>query len=443
MNFLSMNEVASNSSVYINIANRLVGLLGNLGVVAVVIFMLDVQMQGFYYTFYSLVFLKFFAELGLSFAVVQIISHLASTPERSEDLKSHTWFFTKWFAIASLLLGLVLMPAILIFEEQYTEIENYDQRIVLPWLVLSISTCASVFLNGMVSVIEGHKKILSVSKIRLAQSAANIVVVITCLIAGLELWSLALGAVAGITSAAWGISKFYSLFKVDAMSKQRSVDWKGEIWPFQWRLGASWVSGFFIFYSLTPIVLRFVGPEAAGQLGMSLQLFQAINSIGILFVSTHSAVFGGLIAQKRTQEMEKKFITCSIKSTIFLTLLLIIFWLSKMVSDYYFYDTISIRILENSMLLIVMIACLCNHVFFMMNYFFRCFKAEALWLLSIINSISTIGLALIFVPIGGVFAATAIYAGNAFLFWIIIGVPYCLHWRHSLVKQQEILQRSA
>lgn len=431
-----MPNIGSDSSVYINILNRLLGLFGNLGVIVVIIFALDIQMQGFYYTFYSLVFLKFFAELGLGFAVVQIISHITSSSERVDDLKPHTWFFIKWFGIASIVLCVALMPAILIFKEQYIEIENYDLRIISPWLVLSLATGVSVFLNGLISIIEGHKQILSVSKIRLMQSAANIIVVVTGLMVGAELWSLALGGIAGVISAAWGISKFRSLFAVDAVSKKRSVDWVEEIWPFQWRLGVSWISGFFIFYCLTPIALRFDGPEAAGRLGMSLQLFQAINSIGILFVSTHSAVFGGLIAQRKFRQMKTTFLSSVKKATLFLGLLLVGFWLTKLSSDYYFGDLVSARLLSNHQLIIVTIACICNHVFFVMNYFFRCFKVEALWFLSLMNSVATIVLAIVFVPSNGVLAAVIIYAFNAFVFWILIGTPYCLKWQRSIVRSE-------
>src|SRR5690606_7861561 len=102
-----------------------------------------------------------------------------------------------------------------------------------------------------------------------------------------------------------------------------------------------------------PIVLSFVGPEAAGRLGMSLQLFQAINSVGILFVSTHSAVFGGFIAQGKLHQMETTFLSSVKKSTLFLGVLLTGFWSVKLVSDYYLDDLISGRLLPNNQLLIV------------------------------------------------------------------------------------------
>ncbi len=430
-----MEAMNSNRAVYVNIMNRAIGLFGSFGLIFVIILTLDIDMQGFYYTFYSLIFLKFFSELGLNFAVVQIISHLKSSPNTIKNLNAYTKFFVKWFAYASILLLGILLPIILVFENQYHVIENYQQRIIMPWIVLSFATSIGVFLNGLISIIEGHRQIVGVSKIRLIQSLGNICTVAGGLFLGFELWSLAMGGVVSAILTCWGISKFSLYFKMPAEIDCVTVDWRREIWPFQWRLAISWISGFFIFYCLTPIVLKFDGPEAAGKLGMSLQMIQAVNSIAIIFVSTHSAIFGSLIAQQKYTQMGSEFLKSAAKSSIFLVILLGGFWIGKTILNIFSDDILLHRLVSNNELLLLTLASLSNHAFFVMNYFFRSFKDESLWFLSLLNSIFIIGLALIFIPIYGASVATMIYAANSLLFWMVIGPPYFLKRRNILLSR--------
>ena len=41
------------------------------------------------------------------------------------------------------------------------------------------------------------------------------------------------------------------------------VSWKHEIWPFQWRIAVSWMSGYFIFDLINPVAFYFCGPVDA------------------------------------------------------------------------------------------------------------------------------------------------------------------------------------
>ena len=38
-----------------------------------------------------------------------------------------------------------------------------------------------------------------------------------------------------------------------------AMDWKTEMWPFQWRIAVSWVCGFFISQLFNPVLFRYRG----------------------------------------------------------------------------------------------------------------------------------------------------------------------------------------
>ena len=86
----------------------------------------------------------------------------------------------------------------------------------------------------------------------------------------------------------------------------RHISWKTEIWPFQWRIAISWISGYFVLSEHSnPFLFAFKGPVAAGQMGMSLSFANSLMVIAMAWVSTKAAPFGALIA--RFRELDTTF----------------------------------------------------------------------------------------------------------------------------------------
>jgi len=391
-------------------------------------------MQGFYFTFYSLIFLRLFADLGLGYAVVQIISHSFADIRYKSKLDAYKKLFVNWFVIVSIIMFFVLVPAILFFKSRFILIDNYPIRIIAPWILLAAGISVDVFISGLLYILEGYQKILEANSIRLYQSITKLTLIVGVLLTGGELSALAFGYIGSVVIGAKYLFKHKHLFKIDRHIDYTPINWSKEIWPFQWRLAMSWISGFFIFYSLTPLVMKFSGPISAGQMGMSLQLFQAINSISMLYVSTYSATFGYLIATNQIRVMEKLFKSNLLKSSILLLFFLSLFWLLNIsfVPHIKLFDN---RLLDGTSLWLLTGACVCNHIFFSMNYYFRSFKEEPLWAISVTNSIVIIALSSILCAKNGTYGAVLVYTGSNLFFWVLIGLPFFFHRRKKLYVQ--------
>ena len=80
-----------------------------------------------------------------------------------------------------------------------------------------------------------------------------------------------------------------------------------EVWPFQWRIAVSWLCGYFIFQLYNPVLFAFRGAVAAGQMGMSLSLANALSSVAISWISTKAAPFGAMIARKEFPQLDRLF----------------------------------------------------------------------------------------------------------------------------------------
>ena len=83
------------------------------------------------------------------------------------------------------------------------------------------------------------------------------------------------------------------------------VSWAQEIWPFQWRIAVSWMSGYFVFDIINPIAFYFCGPVAAGRLGMSFQVVRMITNVSLTWIYTKAPPFGMLIAARAWSELER------------------------------------------------------------------------------------------------------------------------------------------
>jgi hypothetical protein len=85
------------------------------------------------------------------------------------------------------------------------------------------------------------------------------------------------------------------------------VRWRTEVWPMQWRMALSWVGGWFVFQVFSPVVFAYQGAAAAGRMGMTVTLSQAVVSIGSAWTTPKAAVFGQLAAQRDYRAMDRKF----------------------------------------------------------------------------------------------------------------------------------------
>jgi len=104
--------------------------------IVVIAHFLSPELQGYYYTFNSLIALQIFAELGLNFAIIQFASHemaqlswqpdgtVSGQPEAKRRLQSLLHFAFSWFGVAALLMIAILLPAGLYFLMQIKQ---------MPW----------------------------------------------------------------------------------------------------------------------------------------------------------------------------------------------------------------------------------------------------------------------------------------------------------------------
>lgn len=276
-------------------------------------------MQGFYYTFGSILLLQTFAELGIGVAITQFASHewanlrigknrtVEGDPNSLSRLASLVQIAFKWYFIAAVIAIVGLSIGGYVFFSQ-SPTQNVSWK--LPWISLCVFTGINLFTIAIWSVLEGCNQISNVYYWRFFQRLLSNLVGWGAILLGADLWTASIMAFAGIIFAGFFLRRdYWEFFKTLLLKKSEGprISWRTEILPFQWRIAVDWVYSYFILSLFTPVIFYYNGPIIAGQMGMTWSLVSVLSTTGLAWVLPRVPQFGILVAQKRYDEMDRLF----------------------------------------------------------------------------------------------------------------------------------------
>jgi O-antigen/teichoic acid export membrane protein len=195
----------------------------------------------------------------------------------------------------------------LLLEDAYPlEIIRQDVAWQGAWWMIAVTAACALAINPAWSLLEGCNQVAVLAKFRFWASLASFAVNALALIAGAGIYASAIGAAGSLLVSVGYLTLRWKPFLSQFLERPRHgrVSWAQEIWPFQWRVAVSWMSGYFIFDIINPIALYFCGPVAAGRLGMSFQIVRMISNAAMTWVSTKAPRFGMLIAARAWSELD-------------------------------------------------------------------------------------------------------------------------------------------
>lgn len=354
--------------------------------------------QGYYYTFGSILAIQIFFELGLNGIITQYVAHENSHLSWSNNfeligdikyksrLSSILHLCIKWFSIISILLLSALLISGLFFFTHFENKESEEITWKIPWTILACSTSLTFILTPLLAFLEGLDKVKEVAKIRLYQQIGYLIVFFTLMYYGAKLYS---GAIASMLSFCIGISIIIVKYKQLLVNiwKQKVADWVinylREIFPYQWRIALSWMSGFFIFQLFNPVLFATEGPVVAGQMGMSLAVLNGLSGVSMSWITTKVPVFSKYIAQKAYETLDDLF-NKTLKQIQFINIGGLIIFILTIFCLQYFELGIANRFLPLFPLILLSITVFINQMVFAWATYLRCHKKEPF----LINSIA-------------------------------------------------------
>ena len=267
------------------------------------------EVQGFYYTFGSLLALQSFVELGLYVVVLNVASHewahlgldeagrIVGRPDALSRLVSLGRFVGKWYAVASVLFVVGVGTAGHIF---FSQGPNPGVAWGSPWWSLVILSGLLLWTLPLNSLLEGCNQVTTIQKFRLSQLVLRNLALWLTLALGGGLWTAVATAGVGLLSNVYLLGVQYRGFFKSFFSLPTGprIDWKTEIWPMQSRLALSGTFSYFMFQTFNPVMFHYHGAVVAGQMGMTWSLVSAIGGVASKWLQPKVPRFGMLIARK-------------------------------------------------------------------------------------------------------------------------------------------------
>jgi O-antigen/teichoic acid export membrane protein len=368
--------------------------------------------QGYYYTFGSILAIQVFFELGLSNIITQFVAHenanliwkdrisFTGPKESSSRLASLLRFTVRWFGVIAVLLFFGLLIAGYFFFGIFGKSDVYVKW-QIPWVILSITTSLSLMVSPILAFFEGLGRVKEVARIRMIQQIAQLSLVLLFFSLGFKLFSAPIAAIASFTIVPLWIllgSKIKLIQFLWGKIGEWKVNYRLEIFPFQWKIALSWISGYFIFQLFNPVLFATEGAVVAGQMGMTLSILNAILTLASSWMSTKVPVFAGLIAQKDYKKLDYLFNKTLLHSTflnafgliVFFTLIFVLRYFDIKIGGKNFAD----RFLSFFPMFFMMIPVLLNHIIGSWAMYLRCHKKEPMLtqslVLGVLCSLSTI-----------------------------------------------------
>lgn len=378
-------------------------------------FYLTGEEQGYYYTFGSLLAMQVFFELGLTSIITQFVAHEVSHLNISVEgslsgdliyksrLSSLIHFCLKWYSYIGLGVFIFLVFAGIIFFNVFSDNNTDGIDWFIPWLFVCFATVIKFLQSPLSSVYMGLGYVKEMSKIIFFQNILQPLTIWACLFCGIKLYSIGIGYIVSC------ILFFYFIYRMNLLQViveiwniriTQGINYMREIFPFQWRIALSWISGYFIYNLFNPVLFATEGAIVAGQMGLTISILTAIQSFATSWISTKVPLYSQLIALKDYKKLDSIFDRTNKQMTYICLFILLLFIMILHIFSTLNIEVMGIKISERLLPTIYVIALavsiFCNVWIAAWGTYLRCHKQEPLLMFSVLSGIccclSTIGL---------------------------------------------------
>ena len=359
---------------------------------------LDAADQGYYFTFLSVLTLQIFFELGLNQIIVQFVSH-----ENADRLDGQVNNYSRqcyipsfrlmvlvqslrrWYTVLAGLFVVLVVPIGWIFFSQDTSANSADW---LPiWIVIVIVTCLNLYFSAFLAACEGFGKVGEVSRLRFFQNLIGYIIFWLALKYDFGLMSICVvPTINAVLSHIWLSRQEWLRYRSKDDGSSIPINWKKDIFPLQWRMAISWISGYFIYNLFVPLTFATQGAVEAGRLGIALAIFNSISTLGLSLVNAKFSLMGKFIASNNRTMLDHLFNSISIRSLVINMILCTGFvffvWCLGNI-----WSQITDRIADLKILIILSVAVVINTHISSMALYMRAHKKEPMLFVSIVMGV--------------------------------------------------------
>lgn len=404
--------------------------------------------QGYFFTFNSILAIQIFFELGFTGIMTQYVAHevvhlnlnkndIYEGEDRYKSRLSYlVRFCLKWYGLVAILFFVVIIIIGLAYFGRYASSED-DINWQTPWYLLSFSTAVKLFQSPFTAIYMGLGMVKEMNKISFYQQLIIPISQWILFVCGLKLYVVGISSLLGVIvwwlfvlkTGLWRI-----LFNLLKENVTETISYINEIFPYQWKIALSWISGYFIFQLFNPVLFATEGAVVAGQMGMTIQVLSAIQAFALSWQNTKIPRYCGLIELKKYNELDTLFNktlkqmmgVCFFILLIFYSVILFLRTTRFSIGDTVFAD----RFLDYLPMMLMTVPVVVNQLVTSWATYLRCHKKEPF----LINSVC----------MGVLCCLSTLILGNYFgLYGITIGYStlcllVSLPWGYLIYKSKKI-----
>lgn len=400
------------------------------------------ESQGYYYTFLSIVALQALFDLGLSQTVAQISSHefahvnldrlreIGFTPHVAK-LAYVKATVTRWYRwVGGAFIVIVSLVGVGYFALFGAKV---DEQWLGPWIALVVTTGINLILSPRLAIVEGAGWTGAIAVVRLVQSIAGYILLAAALAVGAGLWSaMMVPFAANLVSWAWlrGRANPYRAIPIYPAAGHDHTPWRAEILGLQWRVAIAWLGGYFASQVIVPVAFALQGPEPAGRIGLGLQVFGAVQALGMSWISARVPRFGQLIARGDHKALKAQFVRAAVSATgvSMIVALAVVMVLAIARSEGMF---LAQRIPSMSATMLLAGNAVFGTIIYVMAAYMRAHKEEPLVLSSLVIGGMTLLAAIAGARLGGDAVVLAYACVTLFLNLPWTAAIFCRYYRHD------------
>ena len=305
-------------TVLFGIGTRVWTVLGGPVTILLLVAFFSSELQGFYFTFTSIVALQNLLELGFRTVAMHFASHEWAHLHRDEDglpqgdpdalsrLRCLYRVTLGWFATVGGLVAICLAIGGYVFFSNTAG--DTDIAWQAPWLALSLFVGIQFALTPTLALLQGCGEVKQVYRFQAVEAFLTRPALWGTIALGGELWACVALAGTQVALVLFFLLRRYGGFFRSMLQKPEAakMEWIREVVPMQWRMALATGCDIAVFPVFNMTIFASEGAAAAGRLGMTINLIAAVTSITGTWVIARTPEFGVYVAKKAYRTLHQR-----------------------------------------------------------------------------------------------------------------------------------------
>lgn len=408
---------------------RILNLVFGAGFAISVAYKLSPECQGIIFSIFGLIALQYIFDFGGCQALAQVSAYLAANNERKNILILINKVKKNYINISIMFILIVGAIGLYILNNKDHNIEYISET----WITIIVLNAIIFYINPQISIFEGVGFIKNITIYRLVGTVIGFMVATCMIINNFDIVSIipiTLFQLIFLAILRHKVNvKILNKYKNRIDKSNMDIDWKKNIFPYQWKVGLSWIFGYVVQQSITPIILVKLNAADAGRYGLLLSITNAIILVAMSWIGNRSRKYIKLINSDNKNLLIKYFQFDTKLSVIITAILFLLFNYTLILIDGKIIS-LTEKLPELKIIIIHSVNTIFSVLTFCVAIYLRSFKEEPMLIMTFVTGI---------IAVCGTYLLAAKGLETIILFHAAINIFIAIPWTIILFNKHRII----